>query len=90
VRRITEHVRDAESAYLASLGGRFKAGAADEPDQARAQLHAAILATLAAAVRGEVPAHGPRGKVHWAPRYFVRRLAWHCLDHAWEIEDRIE
>ena len=23
------------------------------------------------------------------PRYFVRRLAWHDLDHAWEIEDRV-
>jgi hypothetical protein len=24
----------------------------------------------------------------WSPRYFVRRSAWHALDHAWEIEDR--
>jgi hypothetical protein len=32
---------------------------------------------------------GPRGGVHWTPRYFVRRAAWHMLDHAWEIEDRI-
>ncbi|CAN5828742.1 hypothetical protein BH20CHL8_BH20CHL8_11020 [soil metagenome] len=24
----------------------------------------------------------------WTPRYFVRRAAWHVLDHAWEIEDR--
>ena len=23
------------------------------------------------------------------PRYFVRRLAWHVLDHVWEIEDRL-
>ncbi|HEV2235543.1 MAG TPA: hypothetical protein VGR57_02680 [Ktedonobacterales bacterium] len=90
VPKITDHVRDSESAYLASLGGAFKPGAAVEPDQAQAQLRAAILATLAAAVRGEVPALGPRGKVRWAPRYFVRRLAWHCLDHAWEIEDKIE
>jgi hypothetical protein len=27
--------------------------------------------------------------VIWPPRYFVRRVAWHVLDHAWEIEDRI-
>jgi hypothetical protein len=25
----------------------------------------------------------------WPPRYVVRRAAWHVLDHAWEIEDRI-
>lgn len=23
------------------------------------------------------------------PRYWVRRVAWHVLNHAWEIEDRI-
>jgi hypothetical protein len=36
----------------------------------------------------EIPARGPHGGLHWTPRYFVRRLAWHELDHAWEIEDR--
>lgn len=24
----------------------------------------------------------------WTPRYFVRRTAWHVLDHAWEVEDK--
>ena len=24
----------------------------------------------------------------WLPRYAARRIAWHVLDHAWEIEDR--
>jgi len=24
----------------------------------------------------------------WLPRYAARRIAWHALDHAWEIEDR--
>ena len=34
------------------------------------------------------------GKAHpaaseaWPPRYAARRLIWHVLDHAWEIEDR--
>jgi hypothetical protein len=22
------------------------------------------------------------------PRYAIRRIAWHVLDHAWEIEDK--
>jgi hypothetical protein len=26
----------------------------------------------------------------WLPRYAARRIAWHVLDHAWEIEDRSE
>jgi hypothetical protein len=24
----------------------------------------------------------------WLPRYAVRRIAWHILDHAWELEDK--
>lgn len=24
----------------------------------------------------------------WPWRYAARRVAWHALDHAWEIEDR--
>ena len=39
---------------------------------------------------GEIHAEGPRGGKRWSPRYFVRRAAWHVLDHAWEIEDRLE
>jgi hypothetical protein len=42
-----------------------------------------------ASARGEIPAKGPRGGLRWTARYFVRRLSWHILDHAWEIEDRM-
>ena len=31
---------------------------------------------------------GGSGEVKWPWRYVVRRIAWHVLDHAWEIEDR--
>ena len=31
-------------------------------------------------------AGSPGGK--WPSRYSLRRLAWHVLDHAWEIEDK--
>jgi hypothetical protein len=47
-----------------------------------------VLEALAAAAHGQLPTRGPRGGVIWAPRYFVRRVAWHVLDHVWEIEDR--
>jgi hypothetical protein len=86
--KIVEHVRDSHAAYLSSLGGKVKLNAEDAPDQALAHIREAILTTLAASVRGEIPAQGPRGGLRWTPRYFVRRLAWHDLDHVWEIEDR--
>jgi hypothetical protein len=28
------------------------------------------------------------GDRRWPARYAARRIAWHALDHAWEIEDR--
>jgi len=86
--KIIEHVRDGDASYLTSLGGRLPPGEENTPSQSLAHIRQAILSTLTAVVRGEVPARGPRGGIHWTPRYFVRRLAWHELDHAWEIEDR--
>jgi hypothetical protein len=77
-----------DASYLTSLGGKLSEE--DLPSQALAHVRHAILATLIAAAHGEIPAHGPRGGVRWTARYFVRRLAWHELDHAWEIEDRAE
>lgn len=32
----------------------------------------------------------PEARAAWPPRYAARRLIWHVLDHAWEIEDRRE
>ncbi len=85
---IVAHVRGAETGYLGSLGAKFPADPAGDPDWTR--LRQAILATLETAARGEIPPLGPRGGRRWPPRYFVRRLSWHLLDHAWEIEDRSE
>ena len=86
--RIAEHVHGADLGYLTSLGGKLKQVDQEDSGQLLEQSRQAILTTLAAAARGETPKHGPRGGVRWTPRYFVRRLAWHVLDHAWEIEDR--
>lgn len=30
------------------------------------------------------------GEQTWPVRYLIRRIAWHVLDHAWEIQDRSE
>lgn len=83
--KMIQHVADVEIAYLRQLGRKYKKGTNEEPDAIRQ----AVLEALVAAADGEIPARGPRGGVRWPPRYFVRRLAWHVLDHAWEIEDRI-
>jgi hypothetical protein len=48
-----------------------------------------VLGALDVAVQEGLPERGPRGGVIWPVRFFVRRVIWHVLDHAWEIEDRI-
>jgi hypothetical protein len=46
-------------------------------------MRAAMLAVL----RG--PSDGsPLAGRKWTQRYAARRIAWHALDHAWEIQDR--
>ena len=32
----------------------------------------------------------PRREGGRSARYMARRIAWHAMDHAWEIEDRSE
>lgn len=88
--QLGRHVLEANAAYLARLAWRFKL---DETAALRQELERsrqASLEALAAAARGELPTQGPRGGALWTARYFVRRAAWHVLDHAWEIEDRME
>jgi hypothetical protein len=86
--KIIEHVVGANGGYISSLGGKLEQSGQDDIPQSITRVRDTILTALAAAVRGEFPARGPRGGHRWTPRYFVRRLAWHELDHIWEIEDR--
>ena len=96
--KIEEHVRMAEEAYLIQLGARPPSGAASATAGQvgrRAEavvmtpLRTAMLAAIEARAR-DTPIDNPSGtKKRWLPRYVVRRTAWHALDHAWEIEDRM-
>jgi hypothetical protein len=86
--KMSGHVLEAEVAYLAMLGSRFDSKAAKTDEMAIVRR----TATAALKARAEgTPVANPRNtKRPWSPRYFVRRSAWHALDHAWEIEDRLE
>lgn len=76
---VYRHVLGAESSYARSIGLKLK-----EPElgdhQAIHQMRAAILERIVPG--GGVPDKG------WPIPYFVRRDAWHVLDHAWEIQDK--
>jgi hypothetical protein len=89
VEAIVQHVLGAETGYLARLAWKHPKGEVGHQREELDRTRQAVLEALAAAARGETPTRGPRGGVIWAPRTFVRRVAWHVLDHTWEIEDRV-
>ena len=77
-----DHVLGAEVAYARKIGVRHKQPALDD-QAAIADLRADIASALSAARSGQ--AEQDKG---WPPRYAARRIAWHVLDHAWEMQDR--
>ena len=84
LQKIVDHVLGSDEGYLSMIGAKAPRGG---PDGRTDRVRRAVLGALEVAVREGVPP-GPRGGKRWTPRYFVRRSAWHALDHAWEIEDR--
>jgi hypothetical protein len=87
--KIIEHVIGAEENYLKTLGWKVEANKDVSIAQRKNQIRNEVLRGLEAVAKGQLPREGPRGGKRWPPRYFVRRLAWHVVDHAWEIEERI-
>ena len=86
--KIVDHVREADEGYLRSLGYRPPKTDGDDPDERMSALRDAIVAGFRARAKGEPPENPGRSGKRWSPRYFVRRSAWHAIDHVWEIEDR--
>jgi hypothetical protein len=80
--KVVEHVVQAEAAYARKLGIRRKPPASEDTASI-GELRAAIVDVLSRSWSGE-----PLVENGWRPRYAARRIAWHVLDHAWEIEDR--
>jgi hypothetical protein len=79
---IAAHVLGAEAGYSRLLGLRLREPACTDSAGVKA-FRDAILSAL------QAPSAEKRGSgKRWPVRYAARRIAWHALDHAWEIEDR--
>jgi hypothetical protein len=87
--KIAAHVVESESAYVGAVGAT-RSSVPSDPFKALAPMHDALREALRAKARGELAEVGARGGRRWSGRYLVRRATWHVLDHAWEIEDRLE
>jgi hypothetical protein len=72
------HVLGAEMEYAKRIGLHLKQPDGGEASAVKA-FREAILESLS----------NPNREEKWPVAYAARRIAWHTLDHAWEIEDRI-
>jgi len=76
--RVVHHVRDAERAYARKVNVRHRPFQSDKDVDAMREELAEVLAR----------AWRPPQLTGWPPAYARRRIAWHVIDHLWEIEDR--
>ena len=82
--KIVDHVAGADHAYAREMGLRLPPP--DPADRATIDaMRAAMLDVLKQKSDGS-----PLAGRKWTTRYAAHRIAWHALDHAWEIEDRSE
>ena len=82
--KVVGHVVEADDAYAREMGLRLRPVSAEDREAVDAK-RAAMLEVL------RTPSDGaPIADRRWTPRYAARRIAWHALDHAWEIEDRTD
>ena len=80
--KMISHVIDADHAYAREIGVRLPEPHFGEREAVQAE-RAAMLEVLRRPSDG-----GPLAERRWTQRYAARRIAWHALDHAWEMEDR--
>ena len=75
--KIVGHVNDSDGGYATVMGIK---GVDDVAARREAMLEVLRQPSDGSPIAGR----------KWPPRYAARRIAWHALDHAWEIEDRTE
>jgi hypothetical protein len=82
--KLIDHVIGAETAYARKLGVKLRQPAIDDI-AAIEELREAIAAVVGSPSDGSPVV--PNG---WTTRYAARRIAWHVLEHAWQMQDRAD
>jgi hypothetical protein len=82
--KMLDHVLGAEAAYARQVGIKHP-----QPDLGDRKAIKALRDDLAEVLGGASDGSPLRPK-GWPPRYALRRITWHVLDHAWEMEDRAD
>jgi hypothetical protein len=80
--KMIDHVIQADRGYGRQIGVRTPPFDTFDVDAVRAH-HEAVFAAISSLRDGE-----PGKPNGWPVRYAIRRMAWHVLDHAWEMQDK--
>ena len=80
--KMIDHVIGAEVMYARKIGLRHRQPAITD----RTAIEA--LRDDVSAVLGQPSDGSPTTEKGWPVRYAARRVAWHVLDHGWEMQDR--
>jgi hypothetical protein len=83
--KMVSHVIDSENSYGRQLAVKVPSPTLGDLEAIEAQ-RLAIAAVLTEPSDGGPVVPGKK----WTARYAARRIAWHVLDHAWEMQDRSE
>jgi predicted RNase H-like HicB family nuclease len=82
--KMLDHVLGAEAAYARKVGVKHP-----QPELGDTKAIKALRDDLAESLRGASDGSPPIPK-GWPPRYAIRRITWHVLDHVWEMQDRAQ
>jgi len=80
--KIVAHVTESDAGYANAIG--IKVRPPDPADRKAVEAMRREMVDVLRTARDGSPLAGKR----WPARYAAHRIAWHALDHAWEIEDK--
>ena len=80
--KMVGHVVESDWYYARELGLKLK-----QPTVGDREVVAAMRGDVLA-VLGQLSDGSPIAGRKWTARYAAHRIAWHALDHAWEMQDR--
>ena len=80
--RIVDHVIQADRTYARHID--VKSPTFDSFDEVAVDVHHQAVLSAIPELRDGLPS----SEKGWPVRYAIRRMAWHILDHAWEMQDK--
>ena len=83
------HMIETDLMHLSAFGPAAKKADPKRLDEQETGTRQQIILGLQAIVPGQQITAQRRYGFDWTTRFAVRRSAWHALDHAWELEDRL-